>query len=463
MIVARMPGEPFSAHHCRSKFRARIVRPDNHARWASLLAERDFRVFYTGYSTSLLGSAMSRIALSFAVLENGGTATDLGLVFAASVFPQVLVGLGAGVLADRIGRRPVMLVSDACRLSVQATFAAALFAGRPPLWVFLVLPALLATAEGFFSPALSGLRAEIVTPERRPDGNALLGVAQSAATIAGPALAGMLIALTSPALVIALDAASYGVSVAALALLRLPAATRPTQSAGRDLAESWQFFRSHTWLSVTTAQYSLMNLCTWAPYLLLGPVLARQYMGGARAWGMVVGAFAVGSVLAGLFLVGRRPRHPLIVAVAGTFGYPVPCLLLALRMPAYVVAAGAVVAGVGSAIAVTLESTVQQQRVPAEMLARVGAITLTGAFALGSAGWALIGPLADLVGATPILAFATAWGIASAALVLGLPAIRSVTWRDPPSIERGPPLRETSGRAVQCWPPASAGTDEQHR
>src|SRR5215475_2407000 len=82
--------------------------------------QRDFRVFYIGYTTSLLGTAMSRIAPTFAVLDSGGSAADLGYVFAASVFPQVLVMLGGGVLADRIGRRPLMLVTDTGRLVVQA-------------------------------------------------------------------------------------------------------------------------------------------------------------------------------------------------------------------------------------------------------------------------------------------------------------------------------------------------------
>ncbi len=134
----------------------------------------------------MLGTAMSRIALTFAVLDSGGTAADLGFVFAASVFPQVLVMLGGGVLADRIGRRPVMLISDSGRMVVQATLAATLFTGRPPLWLFLLLSALLAIGEGFFNPALGGLRAEIVPPARLPDANAMLGVVQSAATIAGP-------------------------------------------------------------------------------------------------------------------------------------------------------------------------------------------------------------------------------------------------------------------------------------
>jgi predicted MFS family arabinose efflux permease len=397
-------------------------------RLALLAGERDFRVFYCGYATSLLGSAMSRIALSFAVLDHGGDAADLGLVFAASVFPQVLVALAGGVLADRIGRRPVMLCADASRMAVQAALAAALLIGRPPIWLFMLLAAFLATAEGLFTPSLGGLRAEIVPASKVADANAMLSVAQSATTIAGPALAGLLVALTSPALVIALDAASYGASVAALALLRVPPARAPAQSPARDLAESWTVFRSQTWLLVTTAQWTLMNLCTWAPYLLLGPVLAKAYLGGSGAWGLILAAYAGGSVLAGLGLVGRRPRRPLILAAAGMLGFPVPCLLLALRAPLPVVAAGALVAGVGSAIAGTLESTVQVQRVPPEMLARVTAIMITAGYSLGSAAWVAIGPIADILGPTPVLAFAAAYGAASGAVVLAMPAIRSVTW-----------------------------------
>ena len=390
--------------------------------------QRDFRVFYIGYTTSLLGTAMSRIALTFAVLDSGGSAADLGYVFAASVFPQVLVMLAGGVLADRVGRRRVMLTTDVGRLTVQGTLAGALFAGRPPLWLFLLLSVLLAAAEGVFNPALGGLRADLAPPDLRQDANALIGVAQSATAIGGPALAGFLIALGGPAVVIALDAASYGASVLALALLRPPQSCQPAQSAWRDLTEGLAVFRSQAWLCLITVQFALFNLFTWAPYLLLGPVLARSYMGGAGAWGVITGAYAAGAVLAGLGLVGRRPRRPLVWAVAGTFGYPVPCLLLAVRAPVYAVAAGALLAGIGSAINGTLLTSVQQQRVPPQMLARVSAITMTGAYALGSAGWAVIGPVAGIVGPTPLLVFAAVYGAASSAAVLVFPAIRSIRW-----------------------------------
>ncbi len=385
-------------------------------------------MFYLGFVTSLLGTAMSRIALTFAVLDSGGTVADLGIVFAASVFPQVLVMLGGGVLADRIGRRRVMLATDTTRFLVQGSLAAILFTGKPAVAVFAAMSALLSVAEGFFYPALGGLRAEIMPAGKLPEANALVSVARSATAVAGPALAGLLVAASSPAVVIAVDAATYGASVASLALLRVPQAPAPAQSPWRNLTDSVAVFRSQTWLWLTTVQFSLFNLFTWAPYLLLGPVLATRYLGGAGAWGAVTAAFAGGSVLSGFAMAGRRPRRPLVAAVIGTFGYGLPCLMLALRVNVLGVAGAALLAGAGSTLSGILSTSVQQQRVPPRMLARISAITLTGSYALGSAGWALIGPLADVVGPAPLLIFAAAWNTVSSAVVLALPAIRSVTW-----------------------------------
>ena len=380
---------------------------------------------------------MAAIALTFGVLGSGGSAADLGYVFAANVVPQVLVMLAGGVLADRVGRRPVMLMTDSARLAVQTTLAAALFAGRPPIWLFVVLAALLGTGEGIFNPALGGLRAEIAPRDKLPDANALLGVAESGARVAGPALAGILIALTSPAVVISLDAASFGISVLSLTLIRVPPARAATQSPWRDLADGWAVFRSQTWLWLTTAQFALFNLLTWAPYLLLGPILARQYLGGASAWGVIAAAIAGGSALTGLALVGRRPRRPLVVAVIGTFGYALPCLALALRAPLPVVAVAALAAGCGSELFGTFWMTVMQQRVAPDLLARTTAFALTGSYALGSLGYAVIGPVAGMVGAARLLAFAAAYSTLSSVLVLAAPAVRAVRWPEQVSTPAG--------------------------
>src|SRR6266704_5864332 len=126
-------------------------------RRAGVLAVRDFRRFYTGYATSLLGSSMSTVAIAWAVLDSGASATGLGYVFAAAVVPQVLLMAIAGAIADRLGRRRVMLTADALRCAAQASLAAAVFAGRPAIWVFVLLAGLVGTGEAFFTPAMDAL------------------------------------------------------------------------------------------------------------------------------------------------------------------------------------------------------------------------------------------------------------------------------------------------------------------
>jgi MFS family permease len=381
----------------------------------ALLQERNFRRFYAGYAVSVTGSAMAGVAVAFAVLSNGGDSAALGYVFAAGVIPQILLMISGGVLADRIGRRPVMLGADLLRFAAQAALAAALLAGHVPVWVFVVLQAAEGTGEAFFTPALTALTPQMAPRGQASDANALIGLASSTARIGGPALAGILVAAVSPAVVIAIDAASFGASVLSLALLRMPPARAAAASPLRDLADGWAAFRTRPWLLLTTLQYTLFNLFTWAPYLLLGPILARDYLGGARAWGLVVTALAAGSVGASLALVGRRPRRPLVVSTAGAFGYPLPCLLLALHAPLIPVAAAALAAGAGSAVAGTFWTTTLQLDVPPELQARATAFSLTGSFA------AVLGP-------RPLLAFAAVYGLASPAVLLALPAIR-----------RGPP------------------------
>ena len=201
-----------------------------------VLEERNFRRFYVGFVTSLLGSSMSTVAIAWAVLDSRVSATGLGLVFTATVVPQVLLLPMAGAIADRLGRRRVMIGADALRCAAQATLAVALAAGRPPLWLFVLLAWLGGMGTAFFTPALNALTIEIAPRNQLANANSLYGLAGSATRIAGPALGGVLVAVAGSAVVVAVDAATYAVSVLALSLLTLPAAEPGKRGAARRLA-----------------------------------------------------------------------------------------------------------------------------------------------------------------------------------------------------------------------------------
>jgi MFS family permease len=401
--------------------------------WLGVLAERNFRRFFIGYATSLLGTAMSSVAIAFAVLQSGGSATGLGIVFAANIVPMVAFMLGGGVIADRLGRRSVMLTADAARCAAQGTLAIVLFLGHPTIWLFAGMAVVVGTGSAFFQPALSGLTVELTPRDQLGNANALFGMVQSGSQVAGPALAGILIAVTSPAVVIAVDTGTYAVSVLALSLLRFPACGQVrARSLLRELSEGWAEFTAHTWLWLGTVQFALFNLITWGPYLVLGPVLARQYLGGARAWGTILACYGGGAILGGLLALGRRPRRPLLVSNLATLGFPLPPLMLALHLPVAAVAAGTLAAGLGSALGGAISTTVTQQRVPAAALSRVGAFNMVGAYAFGPIAFAAAGPVAAAVGPRPLLAFGAAWATLGTIAILAVPAVRHLTWQNNP-------------------------------
>jgi MFS family permease len=393
------------------------------------LSEANFRRFYIGYSTSLLGTSMSSVAIAFALLDSGGTPVDLGIVFTANIVPMIVFMLGGGVLADRLGRRPVMLAADIGRFAAQAVLAAAVGLGYPRVWVFVAAAFVVGIGNALFQPALSGLPVQLVPRDMLGDANALLSAARPAAQVAGPSLAGVLIAVTDPATVIAADAATYAVSAVALILLRFPAGgPAPARSLFGDLADGWAEFASRSWLWTTTVQFALFNLVTWGPYLVLGPVLARAYLGGARAWGVILACYGCGAIAGGLLAMGRRPARPMLVATLATFGYALPPAALALRLPVTLVAGAAVLAGLGSAVGGAVASTVTQRKIPAEALSRVGAFNMLGAYAFGPVAFIAGGWMAGAVGAQTVLGFGAAWSVLCTLAVLAFPAVRNLTW-----------------------------------
>ena len=376
---------------------------------------------------------MSSVAIAFALLDSGGTPTGLGIVFTANIVPMIAFLLGGGVLADRLGRRPVMLAADLARCGAQTVLAVAVALGYPRLWVFVAAAFAVGVGNAFFQPALSGLPVQLVPRGRLGDANALLSAASPAAQVAGPALAGVLIAASSPAVVIAADAATYAASTIALTMLRFPGtgterAAPRARSLFADMADGWSEFATRPWLWSTTVQFALFNLVTWGPYLVLGPVLARAYLGGASAWGVIVACYGCGAIGGGLLALGRRPGRPLLVAALTTLGYPLPPLALALRLPVAAVAAAAVLAGLGSAFGGTLSATVEQRKTRPRRCPGWGRSTWSAPTPSGPSPSSPPGGSPPPSAPAPCSASAPRLDLLCTLAVLAFPAVRRVTW-----------------------------------
>ena len=281
-----------------------------HSATVGALRERNFRLLFIGQSVSSLGNALVPVALAFAVLDLTHSPTDLGYVLGAEAAAQVVFLLAGGVIADRLSRRAVMLGADSVRGGAEAALGALLVTGHPAVWLIAALAAVQGTAGALFMPASTGLTPAVVSNANLQQANQIQQMASSAAGIAGPALAGLLVVAAGPGWAILGDAVTFGVSVAFLATLDLTAAPRPSrQRFVTDLREGWDEFRSRTWLWTITAVSAVFNLLFTA-YLVLGPVVSQRSYGGAAAWATVATIWGVGSVAGGLLTMRLKPPPP---------------------------------------------------------------------------------------------------------------------------------------------------------
>jgi MFS family permease len=402
------------------------------------LGEPEFRKLFIGQATSVVGSMFRVVALPFAVLAIGGTATDIGIVEAAGLIPLVVLVLLGGVWADRLPRRSVMLAADAGRTVLQLAAASLLVAGVAQVWQLAVLQVGMGVCEAFFGPAYTGLVPEVVSPPRLQQANALQGLVASGSITLGAFLAGMLVAAVGPGWAIGIDGLSYLASAWFLLRLRPPAflgrpGGTPGPAAGgattagggaffRDLADGWREFTSHTWIWVMVAGAALFLSAIDGPIQVLGPIVARDVYDGARTWGLTSAAMGLGQIAGGLLSLRWRPRRPMLVIAAGMSLTALPVALLALEAPVWTLYAAMAVVGVEWGLYDPFWLTCMQREVAPHMISRVSAYDYLGVLAFYPVGLALAGPLADAFGRSTVL-----WVSAGVAILV---SIFQLAWRD---------------------------------
>jgi MFS family permease len=383
------------------------------------------------------------VALAFAVFDVTGSASDLGIVLAAHSFVLIALVLVGGVIADRISPRLAMVGADLVRTVAMGLIAALLLSGTVAIWELTLLYAFDGAASAFFNPASNAIVPQIVPAGRLQEANALLNLSLWAGKMAGPAIAGVLLALASPGAALAADALTFAVSAACLMRLRAPRSRdRPRgEPFLRELQHGWRQFSSRDWLVAVVLSAATSNAIFTSAFLVLGPTVAHESLGGSSAWALIAALFGVGGVLGGLFAISIRPRRPLLIAEGFLTLLPLPVLLLAIPAHVATIALGALLAGVAVSFATILYETVAAHSIPQGSLSRVMAYDWFGSLALEPLGLAVVGPLAVGIGISTTLWLGAATMFVCQFCVLLVPGVRRLEWNvvsnDPP-----PPLIE---------------------
>ncbi len=397
------PHEPFWRVHLQQAFAA--------------FQHRNYRLWFAGQLVSLLGTWMQITAQGFLVFQLTRSSAYLGYVAFAAGIPPWLFTLWAGVIADRVSRRRLLLITQSFMMILAAVLAALTFLEVVQAWHILLLAFGLGVCNAFDAPARQAIVVELVGREDLTNAIALNSFMFNISTAVGPAVAGLAYAWFGPAWCFSVNAVSFLAVIIALALIRLehPAASAPRASAIRDLGEGLRFSFSHPHIRILLSMVMVMALFglsfaalipAWAVRVLGGDATTNGFLQSARGVGALLGALLVASL-------GRFSFRGRLLTWASLL---FPCTLLvfsAMRLQSLSLLA-LVVAGMGLIVTLNLSNALIQTLSPDFLRGRIMSIYALAFFGFMPLGGLIAGvaadrigePLTVVIGAAAVLVFA---------------------------------------------------------
>ncbi|MGH2602774.1 MAG: MFS transporter, partial [Dehalococcoidia bacterium] len=404
-----------------------------------LAANRNFGLLWVGQLVSLFGERIHVVALAFIVLQATGSALEVGLTFAATAVPNVVLGPLAGALVDRWNRRLTMIGCDLVRagLVLFVPFVIEINVALVYLLAFLI-----ATVTLLFRPAKTAVIPAIVDRRDLVTANSASTVADTLADLLGLPLAGILVASLADQLQLAfyLNAATYTVSAVFIWAMFVPrgeedeeaeAASTPMtiRAVWREMVEGWNFLRRQAELFSNTLISTVAQLAVGAEIVASVPyaqrVLDTSNMEPEQIYALLLTAIAVGSVVGGIIVGavgGRLPKGPLIIA--GFVGMGLSLVAAGLVRDPYLAIGIFGITGFANMLFIIPTITLFQERTPQRLMGRVVSSRQALVFGAIAASMAVSGWAADAIG--PALVLIVSGGICAVAGAAGLlvPAMR---------------------------------------
>ncbi len=369
-----------------------------------------FRAIWIANLTSSVGSMIQSVGAAWLMTELTRSHVLIALVQASATIPILLFGVFAGAIADNYDRRRVMLCAQAGMLVISTILAAAAGWGTVTPALLLVMTLGVGTGTAVNAPAWQASVRRMVGPEELPQAISLNTIAFNLARSVGPALGGLLISLTSTAAAFAVNAVSYLAMIVVLLRWKPAATPRERRPMLAAIGEGIAYCARSSPIRRILARGLVIGFGV-AGYQALLPAVARDRLHGNEIqYGLMLGAFGVGSILIAL-VVGRARRRWGSEAIVGaaTLAFVVAELTIARATALPLALAATFAAGAGWVAAMTSLNVAMQLRSPEAILGRClslyQAVTF-GGMALGAWAW---GALADAVSLTFAIHAAAVW------------------------------------------------------
>ena len=402
--------------------RLRLIEPLRH---------RDYRLLVAGALVSLLGDGFFTVALAWQVYEISNVPTALSIVGVAWTLPLTLFLLLGGVFTDRYDRRWLMIGADLVRAAAIGVLAALSIGGIIELWHIVALIAFVGIGDAFFNPAATAIVPDLLPEAELAQGNALQAtIRPMMIRLIGPAVGGLVVALSGPGVAFAVDASSFIVSAIAIAAIRARPSRQVLEHGPRktigEVREGLAWVRRTPWCWATLVAAMFSLLVFIGPVQVLLPFLVKNRLGlGAEALGLIFAVGGVGSVSAAIAMgqLGIPRRRITVMYAAWTIGVAALAgygLMGSLWHGFLVGFASAALFQVGSIIWVTLLQTL----VPRELLGRVASLDWLMSTGLVPVSYALTAPVAALLGPQATIIVAGLVGAFFMGILLFVPGVR---------------------------------------
>ena len=386
------------------------ARPAPVASIGRALRHRNYRLFFTGQSISLIGTWVTKVATAWLVYRLTGSAWLLGVVGFAGQIPTFVVAPLAGVLVDRWDRTRVLLATQALAMLQSALLAALALGGVVQVWEVIALNVFQGLIDAFDMPVRQSMVVRMVDDRADlPNAIALNSTMVNSARLLGPAIAGVLIAAVGEGWCFLLDAVSYGAVLVSVLLMRIDAKPSAPRSARvlDDMIGGFRYVSRSTPIRALLLMLAASGLAG-RPFAVLLPVIARQVMhGGAGTLGALQATAGTGA-LAGALYLASRTRGVLglgrVVAIsAALFGLGLMAFSRAhapwLAMPLLLVA------GTGMMVQTAASNTIIQTIVDEDKRGRVMSLLAMSLFGTVPIGSLIAGALATRIGAQNTILF----------------------------------------------------------
>jgi MFS transporter, DHA3 family, tetracycline resistance protein len=377
-------------------------------RWRVLapFRNREYRLLIAAVSLSIFADGMFAVVLALQVIALDNNPVSLSIVTACWGVAFVAFVLVGGIAADRIKQRTIIIATESVNVIASSTVAVLGLVGVLHVWHLAVASAAMGIAAAFFFPAYSAILPRILPADQLLAANGVEGVVRPVFQRAvGPAVAGIVVGATFPALGATTVAVLFAVGLTLLVATRLSpkvAVVEPDHEPPhvlRDLRDGFSFMLRTPWLLWTLLFASMFVLLVVGPIEVLLPFIAAdRFHDGARSYGFILAFFGMGSALGALAVSARRlPRRYLSVMMAMWSVGSVPLVVVGVTSSFPLMAVATFVVGVTDGAGMVIWGTLLQRRVPTEMLGRVSSLDFFVSLAFMPVSFAIVGPLSKVV------------------------------------------------------------------